>query len=498
MGIIGNLQHLTQNEIIQKIQYLIDANDGDIGRLYHILEFLKQNKPLYNSDQLYLENKLQTPFTIINEEKPQENKLLSKIQTLIDSGNGDPGRLQHIYDMLLQNKPLYHSDQTYLENKLGVNDIIQKNNVYFDTKTEYVTNNINKLENETRLQENFNSPKPPTPKLRGLMPQDWHPPENNLNELTGIYEKIKTEEELLNSQQKIHDEITLQRSKLSQIILNRQDYEKQVLLEKTLLESQIKEEHLNIQSQTKLSEQIISQKEELEKVKSERNEIMKKISIEKDKVEKDLQYQKNQLAQTQSEQEEIEKQIKHEQILLSEMAQVQRSNLLKQAQIAQEIKEKQIDLEKTKKEYDDVVSQVNQEKNKLDESQKLKKLIKSQEKDLIKAKEQRLKIIETITKEKENISKKTKEEQEKLHLQSILAKQLENEKKVLEKIKQERLIVEKQIKDKHKKLKGQQQKIKKQIAVKNQKLKSLNVKSISSKTRKSSKKHPENQDLAKL
>ncbi|PIN97937.1 MAG: chromosome segregation protein SMC, partial [Nitrosopumilus sp. CG10_big_fil_rev_8_21_14_0_10_33_7] len=47
--------------------------------------------------------------------------------------------------------------------------------------------------------------------------------------------------------------------------------EKQVLLEKTLLESQIKEEHLNIQTQTKLSEQILSQKAELEQVKSERN-----------------------------------------------------------------------------------------------------------------------------------------------------------------------------------------------------------------------------------
>ena len=60
MNIVDNLQHITQTQIIQRIQYLIDANDGDVGRLCHILEFLKQNKPLYHSDQVYLENKLGT------------------------------------------------------------------------------------------------------------------------------------------------------------------------------------------------------------------------------------------------------------------------------------------------------------------------------------------------------------------------------------------------------------------------------------------------------
>ena len=500
MNTVGNLQHLTQTQIITRIQYLIDANDGDVGRLCHILEFLKLNKPLYHSDQMYLENKLHTLFMIIDDEKPKENETLSKIQTLIDSGDGDPGRLQHIYDVLSLNKPLYHSDQVYLENKLGTNNITPKNNVtHFDVKTEVKINRINELEKEIKLQKVKPYPsKQLAPKLRGLMPQDWYPPENNLNELTGIYEKIKTEEELLNDRQKIYDDIDLQRSKLSQLILNRKDYEKQVLLEKTLLESQIKEEHLNIQTQTKLSAQIISQKEELEKVKSERNELMKKITIEKDKVAKDLGYQKSQLAQTQLDQEEIEQQIKQEQILLVKMTEDQKFNLLKQAQIAHAIKEKQTDLEKTKKEYDEIVSQVNQEKIKLDESEKLKKLIKSQEKDLIKAKEERLKIIEIISKEKENISKKTKEEQEKLQLQGILAKQLENEKKSLEKIKQKREKIETQIKIKNQKLKDQQQKIKKQIVEKNKKLKSLNAKPVTSKPRKSAKKQHENQDLTKL
>ena len=495
-----NPQYITQTQIIKKIVSIIDANDGDVGRLSYILEFLKQDKPLYHSDHMYLENKFNMLFMIIDDEKPKENELISKIQKLIDSDNGDHGRLQHICDMLSQDKPLYRSDQVYLDQKFGTNDISLKSNItHFDVNPEVRINHIDKLEKEIILPEvKHNSSKLPALKLRGLMPQDLHPPENNLNELTGIYEKIKTEEEILDDRQKIYDEINLQRSKLSQLILNRKDYEKQVLLEKTLLESQIKEEHINIQTQTKISEQIISQKEELEKVKSERNGLMKKIAIEKDIVTKDLQYQKNHLTQTQLEQEEIEKQIKQEQILLAKMFEEQKFNLLKQSQIAREIKEKQTDLEKTKKECDDITSQVTQEKTKLNESEKLKKLIKLQENDLIKAKEERLKIIEILTKEKENISKKTKEEQDKLQIQSILAKQLEHEKKTLEKIKQKRKKVETQIKIKNQKLKIQQQKIKKQILEKNKKLKSLGAKSVRSKPRKPAKNHHNNQDLTKL
>ena len=48
----------------------------------------------------------------------EENELLPRIKELIDSGNGDPGRLQSIYDALSNNKQLYNSDADYLESKL--------------------------------------------------------------------------------------------------------------------------------------------------------------------------------------------------------------------------------------------------------------------------------------------------------------------------------------------------------------------------------------------
>ena len=102
---LTQLQQLSLIETIGKVNALIDSGTGDAGRLYHILEFLKNNRTLYYSDQIYLENKLNSSFSV-EAEPVKENHLLPKIEELIDSGKGDPGRLQHIYDMLTDNKPL--------------------------------------------------------------------------------------------------------------------------------------------------------------------------------------------------------------------------------------------------------------------------------------------------------------------------------------------------------------------------------------------------------
>lgn len=111
-------EHLTLNQTISKIDTLIDSGNADSGRLYHILEFLKNHKPLYHLDKIYLENKLKSSFSVEEEELVEGSELLPKIKGLIDSGNGDPGRLQFIYDTLANNKSLYHSDVVYLESKL--------------------------------------------------------------------------------------------------------------------------------------------------------------------------------------------------------------------------------------------------------------------------------------------------------------------------------------------------------------------------------------------
>jgi len=168
--IIGSLvihvEQLTLTQTIGKVEYLMDTGKGDPGRLYHILEFLKNNRPLYHSDQIYLENKLNSSFSV--EEKPvEENALLPKVQQLIDSNNGDLGRLQHIYDALSNNKPLYYSDQEYLESKL--NPSIEELCIVLveSSKTKQTKKYIPPMPKE--VPEKLET----KPKIRGSLPKGW-------------------------------------------------------------------------------------------------------------------------------------------------------------------------------------------------------------------------------------------------------------------------------------------------------------------------------------
>ena len=109
---------LTLPEIIQKIDNEIEAGQYDASRLDNIRESLRRNKPLFNSDQLYLEKILGSTFVIKEKEEISPDPLLPKVKKLIDSGSGDYGRLQSIYDLLLNGKSLYQSDLNYLQKKL--------------------------------------------------------------------------------------------------------------------------------------------------------------------------------------------------------------------------------------------------------------------------------------------------------------------------------------------------------------------------------------------
>ena len=467
-----HLKQLTLTETIEKLENLIDGGKGDVGRLYHILEFLKNNKPLYVSDQTYLENKLDASFSTEDEEIFPENTILPQIQKLIDLGKGDPGRLQFIYDVLANNKPLYRSDQIYLDSKL-----------------QSLTLEPETVDDEPSLILSVQEPIPlPVKKIReekinktlGSMPKGWVP--NSSVELTTISENIRQEEQKIKQQQNISNAIDEQRSKLTQLISHRKEYEKKVIQEQSSLESQIKDERLKIETQTRLSKEIIAQKDELFKVKKERSNTIKKINSEKLKISKELERQKKQLAQAQIDQEKIEKQAHDEQALLSEMAKEQKSRLLEQVAIARKISLKQAELENTKQDYDEIVSQVNDEKAKFTEAEKLKKLITLQEQDLLKTKKERIRLTDIISNEKEMMAKKTKEEKERFKSQTVLAKQLKKEEKLFESLKKKHDKIEQQIRAKNQKLKEQQQKLKKQIAEKDKKLKSIAKKSKIKKT----------------
>ena len=55
----------TLDDVLGKIQNLMDNGDGDLGRLRFILMTLRRGNDLYTSDTKYLEKKIGTEIRII-------------------------------------------------------------------------------------------------------------------------------------------------------------------------------------------------------------------------------------------------------------------------------------------------------------------------------------------------------------------------------------------------------------------------------------------------
>ncbi|HXW02487.1 MAG TPA: hypothetical protein VD828_03850, partial [Candidatus Nitrosotenuis sp.] len=246
---------LTIEETIAFVEKLIASGRGDSGRLGHVLIMLKQGRKLYHSDQKYLDGKLAQEIGL--EQKPKiEETLLTRIQNLISEGRGDVGRLQFILESLTQGKTIYHSDQKYLEGKLGhkidQRDIIPKQD---DTKTieglksQIVSANqkithlesvlSGKVSQLQKIQDN------PTQKMMvrtpGAMPKGWKPL-SVTEELNKVQQQISIEQVKLDKEKSESERLRIEQSKLMQIILDRKEFEKQVKIEQEQLAKQIEQE----------------------------------------------------------------------------------------------------------------------------------------------------------------------------------------------------------------------------------------------------------------
>ena len=69
---VETIHQLNLTETIDEIKYLIETSDGDTGRLAHILNAIKNNKKLYQSDKTFLERKLDAKFSLEKEEPQDE------------------------------------------------------------------------------------------------------------------------------------------------------------------------------------------------------------------------------------------------------------------------------------------------------------------------------------------------------------------------------------------------------------------------------------------
>ncbi len=110
---------VTQNvyEQIYFIQKVIETGDGDTGRLNFIKECLENQKPLFKSDRKYLEGKLAT-MTPLQTSDPIPEDLFMSIKEIMELGKCDYGRLEHIYTTIETGKKLFKSDQSYLDEYL--------------------------------------------------------------------------------------------------------------------------------------------------------------------------------------------------------------------------------------------------------------------------------------------------------------------------------------------------------------------------------------------
>ena len=79
------MEQMTITSTLDKIQELINSNSGDTGRLNHIIDFINNEKPLYKTDKIYLEKKLNSKV-VIPEKKiiPKEENIQNKIKKLME------------------------------------------------------------------------------------------------------------------------------------------------------------------------------------------------------------------------------------------------------------------------------------------------------------------------------------------------------------------------------------------------------------------------------
>lgn len=103
-------------DILMKIQCLIDKEIGDTGRLYHIKDSLERGKTLYLSDQRYLQTMISKHVSSFAAET--SSKTLSKPYKQIKSDTYPRQNLEKEKSSVAVNKPMYepeHDTQSKLD-----------------------------------------------------------------------------------------------------------------------------------------------------------------------------------------------------------------------------------------------------------------------------------------------------------------------------------------------------------------------------------------------
>ena len=430
--------NLTREETKAFVEKLMVLGRGDPGRLNHILIVLTEGRELYNSDKTYLDEKFSQEIGLQKKIEVEENTL-DKIQKLITSGIGDTGRLQFILESLKQGKTLYRSDRQYLESKLGQTVNYEKlkeqkstSDSLVDTLRIEVLSANQKIANlESIISKNVGELQA-SHKSHNTLPRGWQAQAPSLEQ---IERDLASEQDKINHKKTESEKIQIEQSKLTQIILDREEFEKQVKAEKHHLQSQIEQERQKIKEQNELVDQIRAQELELEQAKKQRDVIT---------------------AQLQQEQFEIASQADNERRKLVEQARAAKKLEEEKAQLESIRLENQKIIKETKAQELALEEQLEQEKAKLESQASILKSIQSYEKYIVDSKQKQIKLTEQINEHKQKIQlidpKISQIKSDKAILDMLFSNRTALEKQVkeaqtdLKSIKKEKMVIEKQIK----------------------------------------------------
>jgi hypothetical protein len=112
----SEIPQISTPDAILRIKKLIETNQGDPGRLQFISESLQKGKTLFHSDQIYLYKKISAD--VIPDPIKQPTEIDERLKNVKKLNFGEPGRLRYILQSLQNNKKIYHSDEEYIELKI--------------------------------------------------------------------------------------------------------------------------------------------------------------------------------------------------------------------------------------------------------------------------------------------------------------------------------------------------------------------------------------------
>ncbi|CAE6500169.1 conserved hypothetical protein [Candidatus Nitrosotenuis uzonensis] len=352
---------LTVEETRAFVEKLIATGNGDSGRLMHILNTINLGRKLYNSDQKYLDSKLANEIGLVQKIKTEEG-LVAKVQRLITARAGDIGRLQFILESLQQGKSLYKSDRSYLEAKLG--ERINPESVLAQKEPEQTIDSLKsqvtlanqriaRLEhvlqdksNQLETIQTASMAKVHQKPAAGAMPKGWSPPKQDLDQ---IRQQISAEQCNLEREKNKTDQLKIEQSKLMQIILDRKEFEKQLRIEQERLQQQIELERKAVKEQAALVEQIKLQEEELEKAKRERDAIVAKLHAEQTALSSQVAAERAKLAEQTRAAQKIQQEHEHLQAIKEEYEKVMQTAKSKEMELEAQVKMERSKLEQQEK-----------------------------------------------------------------------------------------------------------------------------------------------------